>query len=148
METAHYTIDIEAPRQQVWDYMLGKETYPKWSTVAWPGSTNEGEWKEGAEMRFVGGSDGGGTLARFTLIDAPNKLQAEHIAVLQAGGVRDTTSDIAREWIGAREEYELVSTNGKTKVNVSITVAPAWREEFDNSWPVALQALKEQVEAS
>ena len=132
MEKLHYSIEISAPRQKVWDYMLGDDTYEKWAQAAWPGSTCEGDWTEGTEMRFAG-PGGGGTLARITAVEAPHKLAAEHIAVLQDGGGLDTTSDIAREWIGAREDYELQENNGHTVVNVWLTVAAAWRDEFDSS---------------
>ncbi|MCC6943903.1 MAG: SRPBCC domain-containing protein [Thermomicrobiales bacterium] len=146
MEELQYTIEIDAPRQKVWDFMLGKETYPQWTEVAWPGGVAEGDWKAGTEMRF--GGEGGGTVAKILTADRPSTIRAEHTAVINEDGSLDRESEMARSWIGSREAYDFVEKDGKTELTVRLAVPAEWQEEFDSGWPKALDSLKELVEAS
>ena len=58
MEHLHYSIQINAPQQKVWDTMLGEETYKEWSSVFNPDPTAEtymeGSWDEGSDIKFLG----------------------------------------------------------------------------------------------
>ena len=147
METLTFTTTIEAPKKKVWETMLGKDTYPKWIGVAWPGSGYSGDWTEGSEMRFEG-EGGGGTAARITESRPPEFIAAEHFAVINADGTLDRESDMAKGWIGTTENYTFTETNGATEVVVELKLPPDWISEFEESWPKALQALKELAEQS
>lgn len=48
----HYEIIIKANPQTVWDIMLGKDTYPKWTAIFKEGSYFEGDWSLNSEMLF------------------------------------------------------------------------------------------------
>ena len=82
VKTLHFEISIDASPQHVWETMLGKDTYPKWVDVAWPGSSYHGEWKQGTQIRFTGAEGGGGTLAEVTELDPFARVAIDHIAVL------------------------------------------------------------------
>jgi hypothetical protein len=69
-------------------------------------------------------------------------ILARHIAILSPGGVADTTSEMARGWVGITEGYKFVERAGKTTVIVSIETTPEWRKMFDDGWPAALAELK------
>ncbi len=147
MKTLQFTTTIDAPRDKVWDTMMGRDTYLQWANAAWPGSNVEGDWSEGSRMKF-GGDQEGGTVARINEARRPERLVAEHVAVLGPGGVEDTESDVAKGWIGAMERYTFNEKNGGTEVVVEIETQPEWASMFEESWPVALQALKKLVETS
>lgn len=147
MKTLTFTTTIDAPKQKVWDTMLGKETYPKWIGAAWPGSGFSGDWSEGSEMRFEG-EGGGGTAARITESRRPEFLSAEHYAVINEDGTFDQDSDMAKDWIGSTESYTFSEKNGKTELLVELSVPPDWVSEFEGNWPKGLQALKELAEQS
>ncbi len=38
MEKLHFSIVVDAPKQKVWEVLLGKDTYPLWTDVFMPGS--------------------------------------------------------------------------------------------------------------
>ncbi len=145
MITLEFSIKINASKQKVWETMLHPVTYRKWANAAWPDSFYEGEWAQGNNMRFIS-SDGSGTLTTLKNFDPYNAVFAEHIAVLNPGGIVDTDSDIAKNWIGTTEQYRFTETNGVTELQVSITTFPQWSEMFNGSWPKALSALKEICE--
>ncbi|MGE3796838.1 MAG: SRPBCC domain-containing protein [Thermomicrobiales bacterium] len=145
MENLRFSISINAPRQHVWDTMLGADTYLTWSAAAWPGSSFTGDWSEGSEMRF--GGEGGGTAARITESRPPERLSAEHFAVISADGTLDRDSDMAKSWIGSTETYTFDEHNGATEIVVDLTVPFDWVSEFEESWPKGLQALRELAES-
>lgn len=146
MKTMHFETTIDASPEKVWDTMLDKETYQQWVDVSWPGSSYQGEWKKGAQIRFTGGESGAGTLAEITELDPYKKLVAVHIAVLLDGGVEDRDSDMAKGWIGSTEAYTFTKENGSTKVDVEISTPPDWAPMFEEGWPKALVALKQLAE--
>ena len=146
MKTLHFEISIDTTPQKVWETMLNKETYVQWVNVSWPGSSYDGEWKKGSEIRFVGGDGGGGTLAEITELEPYSRVVAEHVAVILEDGTEDRDSEMARGWIGTTEAYAFTPENGSTNVEVDITTAPDWAPMFEDGWPKALEALKQLAE--
>lgn len=145
MEHLEYQIVISAPARKVWDAMLQKQTYEQWVEKSWPGSSYQGKWEKGEQIRFIG-KDGSGTLAEIVELQPYQKVVARHIAALGPGGTEDRTSDIASGWIGTMEGYEFDERGGETTVTVSIDTTPEWKQMFDDGWPVALEELKQLTE--
>ena len=96
-------------------------------------------------MRFIG-PDGSGTLAEIREFKPYDKVSATHVAILNPGGIQDRTSDLAKGWMGIREEYRFCETAGETTLNVLIETNPEWKKMFDEGWPVALEELKKIAE--
>lgn len=140
-----FTTQINAHAKKVWDIMLDLDTYKEWTNVAWPGSTYEGDWKKGSDIRFAG-TDGSGTLARITELDLYQRIVATHIAILLTGGGEDRTSPDAKKWIGTTESYFFSEKDGKTNFTVKMKVTPDWEQMFNEGWPAALKKLKEMSE--
>lgn len=146
MKTLHFETTIDATPQKVWETMLGKETYPQWVGVSWPGSSYHGEWKQGAQIRFTGEEGGGGTLAEITELEPYSRVEAEHIAVLLDDGSEDRASEMAKNWIGSTESYAFTGKNGSTKLDVELSIPAEWVDEFEGGWPKAMEALKQLAE--
>jgi uncharacterized protein YndB with AHSA1/START domain len=145
MEHLEYKVEISAPAKTVWETMLQKETYKQWVAKSWPGSFYEGKWAKGEKIRFIG-PDGSGTLAELVEAKPYERILARHIAVLNPGGVEDTTSEVAKGWIGGTEEYRFAEHHGKTTVTVLIQTKTEWKQMFDEGWPGALDELKKIAE--
>jgi uncharacterized protein YndB with AHSA1/START domain len=147
VKTLNFATVIDASPQKVWETMLGKDTYPKWVDVAWPGSTYHGEWKQDSQIRFTGADGtGGGTLGEVTELDPNSKVDLHHIAVLLDDGSEDRTSDMAKSWIGSTETYTFTPDNGSTKLDVELSIPAEWVDEFESGWPKAIEALKQLAE--
>ena len=69
----------------------------------------------------------------------------EHLGVVQDGR-EDTTSDTAKQFAPALENYTFVDRNGATEVLVDMDTVEEHRQMFESSWPKALQKLKELAE--
>ena len=147
MKNLEYNIQIAAGKQKVWDVMLAPDTYRQWTDVSWPGSRYEGSWEKNKDLRFVSGEQGGGgTLATLTECRPHDYLLAKHVAIINADGSEDRTSDAAKGWVGTTESYTFEERNGKTNLKVEIKTAPEWADMFDDGWPKALEKLKELSE--
>ena len=145
MKKLTYKTAINAPKEQVWNTMLNHGTYEIWSGAGWQGSTYEGQWKQGEQLRFVS-PEGEGTLAQIVELKPAEYIKAEHIALLQKGGTEDRSSDSAKTWVGSTEEYQFKERDGITELTVQIESDPAWEKMFSDGWPGALGKLKEICE--
>lgn len=148
MKQLHFTVDINAPAQKVWDAMLGKETYKQWTAIFNPTSSYEGDWTKGSPMKFIGVETDGtvsGMLSRIADITPPTFVSIEHLGFIKHG-VEDRTSDEVKAWAGAHENYTLEEINGKTLVKVDMDVNETEADYFQDTWPKALEKLKQIVE--
>ncbi len=145
MKKIMFRISIAATKQKVWKTMLHPDNYREWVNAAWPGSFYEGGWREGENLRFIS-EDGSGTLATLADYKPYDYIFAKHIAVLNAGGIEDRDSDIAKGWIGTTEAYQFTEDKDATTLTVKLNINPEWEKMFDDGWPKALEKLKEICE--
>lgn len=150
MKTLHFSIQINAPQQTVWEAMFDQEGYRVWTKPFNESSRYEGSWEQGSEIRFVGSnSDGKGEGGMFSRIkeNRPYEFMSiEHLGVIN-DGVVDTTSEEVKKWLPAFENYTFTEKDGGTKVSVDIDVSEEYQDMFEGMWPKALQLLKESAEA-
>lgn len=145
MEKLEFKTDIAADRQKVWNTMMGPETYKDWTDVAWPGSVYEGKWEQGENLKFASPGQGG-TMATVVEHRPYDYTLARHVAVLNPDGTEDRDSEMAKGWIGATEAYSFAEKDGGTELTVEINTPPDWAGMFKESWPTALDKLKEICE--
>ncbi len=149
MKKLHKEIYIYAPREKVWETMLGEKTYKEWTMPFSPdpstSSRAEGNWEERSKMLFIGTDENGvegGMVSRIKVNRRPGFLSIEHLGIYK-DGVEDTESEEAKAWAPAYENYTLNEKDGGTQVIVDMDIDEAWEEMFNEMWPKALQILKE-----
>lgn len=149
MQKVHQSIQINAPREKVWEIMLSPETYPQWTVAFNPGSRYEGSWEQGSKILFIGPSpdgDGeGGMVSRIKESRKPEFISIEHLGIYK-DGVEDTTSELAKKWAPAFENYTFNENDDGTELVVDMDVEDEHKETFDKMWAKALKLLKELVE--
>ncbi|GAB3606251.1 hypothetical protein GCM10027413_16600 [Conyzicola nivalis] len=141
-----FDADIDAPVQHVWNVMLDLDTYREWASAFHDGSTYEGGWNEGDEIRFLGPNDDGttGGLAAIVETSRPGELVAmRYVAEVDAGG-ENRESPV----VGMRESYAFSGTGGPTTVTVELEVPDDWAPMMMDAWPKALGRLKEVAESA
>ena len=149
METLHYSIDIAAPAEVVWNTMLGEATYREWTGAFHAGSYFAGGWNTGDVIRFLGPNDDGpgeGGMLGHIVENRPHEFVSIEYDGFVNNGVDDTSSDFARLVTGAHENYTFTESDGVTTVAVDLDSVDEFREMFDESWPTALAKLKELAE--
>jgi uncharacterized protein YndB with AHSA1/START domain len=145
MKTLHYATEINAPRKQVWDIMLGPETFKAWTAEFAEGSYFEGSWDEGQKIRFLI-PDGSGMTSMIAASRPYEFVSIKHLGIVK-DGVDDTESDAARSWAPAYENYTLSDAGTSTELKIDVEVTPAYEAYMEDTWPKALAKLKALCEA-
>lgn len=140
MKKVHFSVNIDAPKQTVWDTMLGPESYKDWTAAFSEGSYFEGSWDQGQSIRFLGpGGEG------MTAVIAENRpaefLSIKHVGTIK-DGVEDTESEQVKKWAPVFENYTFVAVDGGTEVGVDMDMVPEYEQYMVETWPKALARLK------
>ena len=146
MRKLHFEIVINAPKEKVWETVVGKESYSEW-TAPFSSSPSyfEGTWEKGSKMKFLSKDEQGkmgGMLSEIAENKPGEFLSIKHVGMIM-NGVEDTESENVKKWAPAFENYALREEGGGTKFIVDIDVAEEWVEMFNDMWPKALEKLKE-----
>lgn len=144
MKTLSFSVTIAAPRRAVWDTMLSPDGYRAWTAPFMEGSHFEGSWAQGQKMRFLAPGDQG-----MVGIIEENRLH-EHVSIRHVGeinaGVEDTSSPKVMAWAPAYEKYTFVDTAEGTRVTVDVDSSDEHESFMRETFPKALQALKQRCE--
>ena len=144
MEKQKFKIEINAPREKVWKTLWGRDSYPTLTSAFSEGSHVETDWKKGSKALFLDGKNEGmvSTIAE----NKPNEFMSiKHLGMVK-DGVEDTTSEKTKEWAGSLENYSLKEVKGKTELTVDMDVTDEYKDYFKETWPKALDKLKELAE--
>ena len=146
MIKVNFSAAIHAPKQRVWYVLWEKSFYEQWTRLFAEGSTVKTDgWKEGSMVQFLGPNENG--MVSMVVANKPNEYMSfRHLGIVK-DGVEDTTSDEAKGWAGAMENYTLKEENGITVLTVEMETTEEYKDYFNNKWPKALAKVKELSEA-
>ena len=140
MENKTFKSLIDSAPEQVWNTLLGENTYPQWTSVFAEDSRVETDWHEGSRAFFLDGNGNG--LGSVIAQNIPNQfLSIKHLTEFKEGVEYDNAS-----WSGAMENYTLKELNGKTELVVEMDISEECIEYFNTAWPKALEKVKELAE--
>lgn len=145
MERLKFNATINAPAEKVWDVLWGDNTYSKWTAVFSEGSKAETDWKKGSKVLF-GDGKGSGMVSEIADNIPHEYMSFRHLGMI-TDGVEDTTSEKIKGWAGAMENYTLKESDGKTELQVDLDMNDEYKDYFKDTFPKALQAVKELSEA-
>ncbi|MCW5652933.1 SRPBCC domain-containing protein [Hydrogenophaga sp.] len=146
MQTQHFEIHIQAPRERVWAVMLQSPTYERWTRVFCEGSRYEGSWQQGEKIRFLG-PDGQGMVSEIAEHRPAEFVSIRHLGLIEKGR-EDTTSEAVRAWAPCYENYTFTDEAGGTRLKVAADVFGGYEEMMASTWPRALDALKSLCESA
>ena len=72
-------------------------------------------------------------------------ISIEHLGLIK-DGVEDTTSEEAKKWAPAYENYTFIEKDGGTEVQIDQDIEEEHKEMFEGMWEKALQKLKDIAE--
>lgn len=142
-----FDITISAPREKVWRTLWDNDTYSAWTAPFAEGSRAATDWKKGSKILFLDGK-GSGMISKVEEVITNEFMGITHVGVVK-NGVESMDDEEARQWSGAYENYTLKETNGKTHLHVEmggIEIPAEYEDYFKNTWPAALNKLKELSE--
>ena len=149
-EKLHFQITIDAPVEKVYSAMLDEEPYKEWTAVFNPGSHFKGSWEKGSKILFLGPDEKtgemGGMVARVKE-NIPNQFVSLQHLGLVLKGEEITEGPEVEGWAGAQENYTFREENGKTLLLVDMDTNEGFADFFKETWPKALEKLKDICEA-
>ncbi|MGN7986835.1 SRPBCC domain-containing protein [Pedobacter sp. 22226] len=139
MEKIEFKITINASAVKVWDVLFGVKTYPRWTAVFAEGSQVKTDWKQGSKALFH--DDKGDGMLAIINENIPNKyMSVKHIGQIMDG--KETLHD----WGESFENYTLNEKDGKTELLIDMDITKEWLDYFKETWPKALDKVKEIAE--
>ena len=139
-----FVTEIEAPPSEVYDLIVGPESYKRWTSAFLEGSYFEGSWGQGEKIRFLSPS-GDGMIAEIAENRRGEFISIRHLGVINKG-VEDTESEDVRAWTPAFENYTLEPVDAGTRLVVDQDVTDDFESYMQEAWPKALAKLKELAE--
>lgn len=153
MKRLQFKSDINAPAAKVYGTMIGKETFRQWTAVFNPssdlgGGNVEGSWEKGSKILFVGTNKEGKRegMVGFIRENIPGRFVSIEYEGILDGDNEITSGPTAAEWQGF-ENYSFETNDGTTAVTVDIDVNDQMLDYFRETYPKALNKLKEICEA-
>lgn len=148
MQKLQYHINISAPAAKVAETMLGKDTYSQWTSVFNPTSYFEGGWNKGDKIYFIGLNKEGKKEGMVSEIaeHIPNRFVSIRHYGIYNNGEEITEGPEVEKWAGGNENYTFTENNGSTTVTVDVDVTDEFTGYFNDTFPKALQKLKEICE--
>ena len=148
MQKLQFQKEIKASSQKVYETMLGlndKKTYEHWTSAFNPTSTYEGSWEKGNKIHFVGMDENGkkgGMVSEIVEHQPARFVSIRHFGFLD-GENEITTGEQVEKWAGGFENYSYHENNGITTVTVELDTIDEYLDYFKNTYPSALDKLKE-----
>jgi len=151
MKKLQYKVSINSTATNVYNIMLGltnKSTYEQWTALFNPTSSYEGSWDKGSKILFVGvdeKGEKGGMVSRIAE-NIPNQfVSIQHYGLLQAGK-EITEGPEVEKWANGLENYTFEENGAVTTLIVDLDTTEEFVEYMNESYPKALDKLKELCE--
>jgi len=151
MKKLQFTVSINAPVTKIYDFMLGinsKSTYEQWTSLFNPTSTYEGSWGKGNKILFIGvdeKGEKGGMVSRIAE-NIPNRfVSIQHYGLFKADK-EITEGPEVEKWANGFENYTFEEKNGTTTVTVDLDTTEDFLDYMNQTYPKALDKLKELCE--
>ena len=151
MKTLQFKVSINAPAAKVYDLMLGinsKSTYEQWTSLFNPTSTYEGRWDKGSKMLFIGvdeNGEKGGMVSRIAENVPKRFVSIQHYGLYKADK-EITEGPEVEKWANGFENYTFEENNGTTTVTVDLDTNEDFLDYMAETYPKALDKLKELCE--
>lgn len=144
MERIFFKIEIDAPKERIWDILWNDTTYPVWTAVFSEGSRAETDWRKGSKVLFLN-AEGNGMISKIA-DHIPNEyMSIQHLGTYN-NGVEDYDSEEVKKWGDAFENYKLSTKEGKSLLSVEMDTDDEYKGYFEEKWPLALEKVKELAE--
>ncbi|MEO6254324.1 MAG: SRPBCC domain-containing protein [Ferruginibacter sp.] len=141
LKKVNFSIDINAPKDKVWNSLWDDENYRSWTKAFSEGSYAVSDWNEGSKILFLDGKGSGmySTIAK----KMPNEeMSFRHIGEIK-DGKEQPLDEKTKAWSGGLETYTLKESGGVTTVNVELDVPRDFMEYFTTTFPKALLLVKD-----
>ena len=139
------SIDINAPKEKIWDVLTTDHLIRDWYTSFHEGSYAETDWKEGSKVIFRDG-EGNGMIGKIVASKPYEIISTEFLGMI-VKGKEDTESEEAKNMKGYFETYRISGSDNNYTLDIELDTTDEYADMFQNMWDKALQRLKELAES-
>lgn len=144
MKKIQFSVDINAPKEKVWNVLWDDSTYRQWTSVFSEGSYAVTDWKEGSKVLFLS-PEGDGMVSRIAR-KVPNEYMSfEHLGEAK-NGQEQPMNEETKKWAGATENYSLKESGAITTLSVDMDITEDHHDYFNETFPKALDKIKALAE--
>jgi uncharacterized protein YndB with AHSA1/START domain len=140
MKPLEFSIDIEAPREKVWEVLWHDETFRDWTSEFAQdsaGSRLVSDWEEGSRFEYFAGDAGS-----YGVIET--LVPAEQAVFRHLGDIDSEEDRPSNEGDTFVEEYRLEQAGNLTTLRLSqATPPPEHRDTLEAAIPRALERVKQ-----
>ena len=137
-----FSVDIKAEKTTIWIALWNESSYREWASVFFEGSyAVTDDWKEGSKVHFLAPDQSG----IYSIIEKhiPNNIiQFKHIGNVVRGKEQPIDGE-TKKWSGATEIYKLTEGKDTNTLTVEIDVMNEHLEFMTNTFPQALEKVKD-----
>jgi hypothetical protein len=130
--------------------MIDEKGFSEWTAAFNPTSRFKGSWEKGSKILFFGDAkDGsqGGMVSRIRENIPCRFIGIEHLGIIENGKEVLCGPDVDI-WAGAVENYTFIQQAEKTLLLIDTDTTEQFKNYFEDTWPNALQKLKQMCETA
>jgi len=142
MEKIQFSIEIEAPKERIWNTLWEDKTFRDWASIIDEGLYMVGEMKGGKEVQFISSVSGYGVTSLVDKLIVNEFVLFKHMVDTKERGEQKRE----KEWGGGTESYILKERGDMTTLTVELDVPPEQIKTFKDRLPKALKRVKELAE--
>lgn len=135
MSNLQYSIEINAPREKVWNTLWQEKTFHEWADIIDPGMYIAGDLVEGNVVKFM--SPKGFSVSSLVEIFIVNELVSFRHVMDIKGDV-----EVENEWTGGKESFSLTENRGVTTLTIELDTPPELEDNFKVILPKVLERVK------
>ncbi len=141
MTEMQFSVEINAPKERIWETLWGDKTFRDWAGIVDPGTYMVGELAEGSVVQF-NSAEGYGVTSTIARLTPKEYILFKHKADTKDHGA----SSREEQWTGGSESYKLTEKNGITTLTLEFDVPAKLRRTMEVTYPKALSRIKELSE--
>ena len=141
MKEMQFEIEIHAPREKIWATLWQDRTFREWADLIDAGTYMVGDLEEGSTVQFIS-VEGYGVTSLVSALIPDAYVSFKH----QADTQDEDSNSRDDQWTGGRESYTLMDDDSATTLTMSFDVPVELEKAMRESYPKALQKVKELSE--
>ncbi|HET6245401.1 MAG: SRPBCC domain-containing protein [Bacteroidetes bacterium] len=144
MKKLKFSINIKASKEKIWSVLWDDKSYRVWTSVFSQGSYVQTDWKEGSKVLFL--TPKGDGMYSEIVTNRPNEFMAfKHIGEVK-NSKEQPIDEKTSTWTGSLENYLLQNEGEFTKLIVELDAFADFQDYFNETFPKALEKVKELSE--
>ncbi len=144
MEKINFKLTINAPKEKVWYSLWDDENYKAWTSVFYEGSYAISSFEKGHKIFFVAPIGDG--MSSIVEENKPFEAMSFKHMLLVKNFEEQPIDEETKLWSGCIERYDLSENNNQTTLLVTLDISESHLEYFNETFPKALQKVKEIAE--